>query len=87
MKESLTIPPELAAASPEEIATALGITRQYVTVLRRKLAGNCTRCGQPASAGLLCNYHADMRRKRVRKIKNHKPWEPGKPGRPPKGSR
>lgn len=87
MKPAITIPPELAGKSHEEIAAALGVSRQYVHILMRKAAGKCLRCVNKATDGVLCHRCAEMRRKRVRKTKNHKPWEPGKPGRPPKGTK
>lgn len=83
MKPSKTIPPELMGKTHEEIAAALGVSRQYVHILMRKAAGFCLRCNNKPTNGVLCTRCAERRRKKVRASKGHKPWTPGKRGRPP----
>lgn len=82
-KEPITIPPELAHLSTQELADRLGCSRQYIGKLKRRMAGLCMQCTKPATVGALCKKHATKRRKLQRDKYQLKPWRPGKRGRPP----
>ncbi len=78
------IPQEYLTLSDKEIAKRLGISKQYVSMLRKIMRGTCVRCQEPAAPGAReCLKHARKRQRQARKRMGHKPWKPGSRGRPP----
>jgi uncharacterized OB-fold protein len=63
-----SIPAEYAGLTQAEIGARMGISRQRVSQIQRKLAGYCDRCGRKAAPNrALCAKH--LKADRTRKAK------------------
>jgi hypothetical protein len=80
----MIIPPLYEYLSPAAVAKALDVTISAVTQHRRRLAGLCRYCDEPALDGLtLCSAHRTQRTITGRARAGTQPWKPGGRGRPP----
>lgn len=80
----MQIPSQYESLSPTEVAKLLGITRPAVYQLRRRQAGLCRYCDEPALPELsVCKAHRTQRNTTRRQRTGSSPWKPGGRGRPP----
>jgi hypothetical protein len=81
----MMIPPEYADLSPAKVAKLLKVSITSVTQQRRRDAGLCRYCDQPALDGMtVCAGHRTQRNSTTRQRSRSAEWKPGGRGRPPK---
>lgn len=79
------IPPQYETLSPAKVAKLLGVSRDSVTQQRRRDAGLCRYCEEPATDGMtVCQRHRTQRVNAARQRLGVHPWKAGGRGRPPK---
>ena len=81
----IEIPPQYEALSPAAVAKLLQVSISAITQARRRTAGLCRYCDQPALDGLtVCAAHRTQRNSTTRQRTGSAPWKAGGRGRPPK---